>query len=127
MNKKKKGFSKKLLIADYTVTVVLIVAFFICAIFNGIYAINSINKLIEMGIDVSMITITPPFNLDGFGVFFSTWIAQLGVSSYAYYSLVKRERKMEMPMMLIEDLPNDIKEQINLTEIITTVLTCTND
>lgn len=127
MNKKKKGFSKKLLIADYTVTVALIVAFFICAIFNGIYTIDTINKLIEMGIDVSMITITPPFNLDGFGVFFSTWIAQLGVSSYAYYSLVKRERKMEMPMTLIEDLPNDIKEQINLTEIITTVLTCTND
>ena len=127
MNKKPKGFSKKLLIADYTVTVVLIVAFFICAIFNGFYTIDAMNKLIEMGMDASMVTITPPFNLDGLGVFFSAWISQLGVSSYAYYSLVKRERKMEMPMMLLEDVPDNIKEQINLTEIITTVLTCTND
>lgn len=127
MNKKKKGFSKKLLIADYAVTVALIVAFFICAILNGIYTIDATNKLIEMGMDVSMITINPPFNLDGFGVFFSTWIAQLAISSYAYYSLVKRERKMEMPMMLLEDLPEDIKKDLNMTEIITTVLTCTND
>lgn len=127
MNKKKKGFSKKLLIADYTVTVILIVAFFICAISNGIYTIDATNKLIEMGMDVSMVMINPPFNLDGFGVFFSTWIAQLGVSSYAYYSLVKRERKMEMPMMLLEDLPQDIKDNLDMTTIITTVLSCTND
>ena len=127
MNKKKKGFSKKLLIADYTVTIILIVAFFICAISNGLYTIDAMNKLIEMGIDVSMTTITPPFNLDGFGIFFSTWIAQLGISSYAYYSLVKRERKMEMPMMLLENLPKEIKDNLNMTEIITTVLTCTND
>lgn len=127
MNKKKKGFSKKLLIADYTVAVVLAAAFFICVILNGIYTGNVINDLIKMGLDPSYTTITPPFNLDGFGVFFSAWIAQLGVSSYAYYSLVKRERKMEMPMMLLENLPKDIKDNLNMTEIITTVLTCTND
>lgn len=127
MNKKPKRFSKKLLIADYTVTVVLIVAFFICAISNGLYVMEATNKLIEMGMDVSMTMINPLFNLDGFGVFFSAWIAQLGVSSYAYYSLVKRERKMEMPMMLLENLPKDIKDNLNMTEIITTVLTCTND
>lgn len=127
MNKKKKGFSKKLLIADYAVTIVFIVVFFICAILNGVYTIETTNKLIEMSVDVSMITISTPFNLDGFGVFFSTWIAQLAISSYAYYSLVKRERKMEMPMMLLEDLSEDIKKDLNMTEIITTVLTCTND
>lgn len=127
MNKTKKGFSKKLLIADYGITAILIIAFFICAVINGVYVINTTNQIILQGIDVSMISITPPFTLDGFGVFFSAWIAQLGVSSCAYYSLVKRERKMEMPMKLIEDLPDDIKENLNMTEIITTVLNCTND
>lgn len=126
-NKKPKGFSKKLLIADYTVTVILIVAFFICAIFNGVYTIETTNKLVELGMDISTTTVTPPFNLDGFGVFFSAWIAQLGVSSYAYYSLVKRERKMEMPMMLLENLPQDIKESVDMTSIITTVLSCTDN
>ena len=127
MNKKPKGFSKKLLIADYTVTDILIVAFFICAIFNGIYTIETTNKLVELGVDVSMTTVNPPFNLDGFGIFFSAWIAQLGISSYAYYSLVKKERNMEMPMMLLEDLPQDIKEQVDMTQIITTVLSCTDN
>lgn len=127
MNKNKKGFSKKLLIADYTITAILIVAFFICATINGVYTVNVTNQIVTMGTDVSMISITPPFTLDGFGVFFSAWITQLGVSSYAYYSLVKRERKMEMPMKLIEELPDDIKQDLNMTEIITTVLNCTND
>lgn len=127
MNKKKKGFSKKLLIADYTITVIFIIALMVCSALNGIYITNTMNNLIEMGVDVSMVTISAPFNLDGFGVFFSAWIAQLGISSYAYYSLVKRERKMEMPMMLLENLPQDIKDSVDMTSIITTVLSCTDD
>lgn len=124
MNKRKKGFSKKLLIADYVVTVILLIAFFICSFINSIYTINTINKLIEIGVDMSTTIITQPINLDGFGVFFSVWIAQLGISSAAYYSLVKRERKMEMPMILLENLPQDIKEKIDMTQIITTILSC---
>ena len=127
MNKKPKGFSKKLLIADYTVTVILIVAFFICAIFNGLYTIDAMNRLIETGMDASMITIAPPFNLDGFGVFFSAWIAQLGVSSYAYYSMAKSEHKIELPIQLLDELPQDIKESVDMTNIITTVLTSTDN
>ena len=127
MKKQKKGFSKKLLIADYTVTVVLIVAFFICAYLNGLYVIDATNKLVEMGIDISMITIVPPFNLDGFGVFFSAWIAQLGVSSYAFYSMTKSEHRIELPLQLLENLPEDIKESVDMTSVITTVLTSSDN
>lgn len=126
-NKQKKGFSKKLLIADYTVTVVLIVAFFICVILNGIYTTQITNELIALGIDISMITLNVPFNLDGFGVFFSAWTAQLAISSYAFYSMTKSEHKIELPIKLLNDLPQDIKESVNMTDIITTVLTCTNN
>lgn len=127
MKNKKKGFSKKLLIADYAVAIVLIAAYFICVTLNGFYVIDVTSRLVEMEMDISMITISPPFNLDGFGTFLSVWITQLGISSYAYYSLVKRERKMEMPMMLLEDLPKEIKDELDMTTIITTVLGCTND
>ena len=127
MKKQKKGFSKKLLIADYTVTVVLIVAFFICAYLNGLYVIDATNKLVEMGMDISMITIAPPFNLDGFGVFFSAWIAQLGVSSYAFYSMTKSEHRIELPLQLLENLPEDIKESVDMTSVITTVLTSSDN
>ncbi len=126
-NKKKKGFSKKLLIADYIIAVILVAVFFICTYINGAYTMETINKLIEMGMDVSTLSITPPFNLEVFGVFLSIWITQLGVSSGAYYVLVKSERKIELPIKLLNDLPEDIKEQVDVTEIITSVLSNTNN
>lgn len=125
--KKRKGFSKQLLIADYVIAVVLVVAFFICTYVNGVYTMETTNKLIEMGVDVSMLAITPPFNLDMFGVFLSTWIVQLGVSSGAYYVLIKSEHQIELPIQLLNDLPQDIKEQVDVNEIITTVLSCSDN
>lgn len=126
-NKKKKGFSKKLLIADYIIVVVLVAVFFICTYINGVYAMETTNELIEMGVDVSAIAVSPPFNLDMFGVLLGTWIVQLGVSSGAYYMMAKSEHKIELPMALVNELPQDIKEQVDMTEIITTVLSSTNN
>jgi hypothetical protein len=125
--KKRKGFSKKLLIADYIIAVILVVVFFICTFINGIYVMGTMDKLIESGVDVSMITIAPPFNLDIFGIFLSTWIVQLGVSSGAYYVLIKSEHKMELPMQLLDDLPQEVKEQVDMTQIITSVLSCSDN
>lgn len=125
--KKRKGFSKKLLIADYVIAVILVMAFFICTYMNGVYTIETTNRLIEMGVDVSTIVISPPFNLDIFGVFLSAWIVQLGVSSGAYYVLIKSEHRVELPMELINDLPQDIKEQVDMNQIITSVLSCTDN
>lgn len=127
IKKKRKGFSKKLLIADYTIAVVLVAVFFICTYINGTYTMNTINRLIDMGMDVSMVSITPPFDLNMFGIFLSTWIVQLGVSSGAYYMMAKSEHKVELPMALVNDLPQDIKEQVDMTQIITTVLSCTDN
>lgn len=126
-NKKKKGFSKKLLIADYVIAIILVAVFFICTYINGVYAMETTNELIEMGVDMSMINIAPPFNLDMFGVLLGTWIVQLGVSSGAYYVLIKSEHKMELPIQLLNDLPQEIKEQVDVTQIITTVLSCTDN
>lgn len=127
MKTKKLGFSKKLLVADYMITVALLVGYCVCSAFNGIYVMETMNELISLGMDVSTITITPPFNLDGFGVFFSAWIVQVGVSTYAFYSMTKSEHKIELPIQLLETLPEDIKENIDMTNIITTVLTSTDN
>jgi hypothetical protein len=126
-NIKKKGFSKKLLIADYVIAVILVTVFFICTYINGVYVMETTNKLIEIGMDTSMIDVTPPFNLDMFGVLLGTWIVQLGVSSGAYYVLIKSEHKMELPIQLLNDLPQDVKEQIDVTQVITSVLSCTDN
>lgn len=127
-NKKtRKGFSKQLLMADYAIAIIMVIVFFICTCINGSYTMETMDKLIEMGVDVSITTITPPFNLDMFGVLLSTWIIQLGVSSGAYYVLIKSEHKIELPIQLLNDLPKDVKEQVNVTEIITSVLSCTDN
>jgi hypothetical protein len=125
--KKRKGFSKKMLIADYIIAAVLVVAFFVCTIINGSYTMSTTNKLIEEGADASTITVSPPFDLGIFGIFLSTWIIQLGVSSGAYYMMAKSEHKIELPMELINDLPEDVKEQVDMTQIITSVLSSTNN
>lgn len=126
-NKKRKGFSKKLLIADYIIAVILVAVFFACTYINGVYTMETLNRLIDIGVDISVITISPPFNLDMFGIFLSTWIVQLGVSSGAYYMMAKSEHKIELPMQLINDLPREIKEQVDMTQIITTVLGSTDN
>lgn len=126
-NKKRKGFSKKLLIADYAITVILVVVFFVCTYINGVYAVEITNELLEMGMDISTTTISPPFNLDIFGIILGVWIAQLGVSSGAYYVLIKSEHKMELPIQLLNELPEDIKAQVDMTQIITAVLSCTDN
>lgn len=126
-NKKKKGFSKKLLIADYVVAVILLAVFFMCMYANGNYTVNTLNEMIEMGVDISSVVVSPPFNLDIFGILLGIWIAQLGVSSGAYYVLIKSEHKMELPIQLLNDLPEDIKEKVDATQIITSVLSCTDN
>lgn len=126
-NKNKIGLSKKLLRADYVVAVVLIAIFLICMCINGIYTMKITNELTGLGVDISTVVITPPFNLDIFGIILGIWITQLGISSAAYYVLVKSEHKMELPMQLLNDLPKDIKEQIDLTQVITSVLSSTDN
>lgn len=125
--KNKIGLSKKMLYADYIIAAVLIIAVFILDYINGIYIMETTNKLIEMGADMSINVVSPPFNLDIFGIILGVWITQLGISTGAYYVLVKSERKIELPIKLLNDLPEDIKEQVDVTQIITTVLSCTDN
>ena len=125
--KKKKEFCKKLLLLDYIIAGILLAVFFICEGINGIYVINMMNNLIQLGADISIITISPPFNLDMFGVLLSTWVIQLGLSSGAYYIMCKSDHKIQLPMTLINEMPDNIKEQVDMTTIITTVLTCTDN
>lgn len=121
--KQQVPFSKKLLRLDYIIAGLLLGVFFICEVANGIYGIHVTNELLAAGVDVSNIVVPAPFNLDIFGVLLGVWIAQLGLSSGCYYWLTRNERRTEMPMHLLDTLPEDIKSQVDMTTIITTVLT----
>ena len=88
---KKVEFSKKLLIVDYLILVVL----FICAV-------------VFPSVDIVSIIVA--------------WIAQLGISSAAYYWKAKNENRAKVPLKVIESLPAEMRDQIDLTQIITSII-----
>lgn len=99
----------------------------VCVALNGIYEMQYISNILVNGYDSGYLTTVQLLNLDGFGVLLGIWIAQLGISSGAYYMLVKSEHKIQLPMQMINELPDDVKEQVDMNELITTVLTTTDN
>lgn len=122
----KKPFSKKLLIVDYVISVVLIVGYIVCVTLNGIYEMHYVSSIMLNGYDASYLTSVQLLNLDGFGVLLGIWIAQLGISSGAYYMLIKSEHKIQLPMQMIQEMPEEVKNEVDMTQIITTVLSTTD-
>lgn len=118
----KKEFSKRLLDLDYAVSIALVAGYIICVILNGIYAKSFIESMVAAGVDVSYITAQQIFDLNGFSVLLGIWIAQLGISSIAYYRMCRSDHKVQLPIKLISELPEDIKQSVDMTQIITSVL-----
>ena len=50
------------------------------------------------------------------------WVAQLGISSAAYYWKAKNENRAKVPLKVIESLPEDIRKEIDLTQVITSII-----
>lgn len=84
-------FSKKLLILDYVILILLLIC-----------------TLIFPGVDFIAIDIA--------------WVAQVGISSAAYYWKAKTENRTKVPLMVIKSLPKSMREKIDLTEIITSII-----
>lgn len=122
-----KEFSKKLLIADYIIAILLIAGFFICVALNGAYAKEIYSAMINNGIDVSYSSIPQLYTLDGFGILLGVWVAQLGISSGAYYMMSRSDHKIQLPMAMLDTMPDEIKSQLDMNQIITTVLSTTDN
>lgn len=84
-------FSKKLLIVDYLIMIVL----FVCAVI---------------------------FPQTDFTTIIVAWVAQLGISSAAYYWKSKSDNRTKVPLKVIESLPDDMRNQIDLTQVITSII-----
>lgn len=50
------------------------------------------------------------------------WVAQLGVSSGAYYLKAGIENMIKVPLKVIETLPEKILDKIDLTQVITAII-----
>jgi hypothetical protein len=51
-----------------------------------------------------------------------SWIAQLGISSAAYYWKAKNENRIKVPIKVIESLPEDIVDKLDLTQVIISIV-----
>ena len=52
----------------------------------------------------------------------SAWIGQVGISSLAYYRKSSKENAVKIPIYLLKSLPTEIRQDIDLTTIITTII-----
>lgn len=96
MRDNKWCFSKKLLAVDYLILLFMVIAFMIFTL-NGH---DTSNCAVVVG----------------------AWIAQIGISSAAYYWKAKAENLVKMPIQMLKDLPEDMKEKADPNQIIASVL-----
>lgn len=97
MGKRQSGsrmcFSKKLLIADYLITVVMLAMFLV-----------------------------PDFDSSNFGMIVVAWIAQVAISTGAYYWKAKAENLVKLPIEMLNDIPEDMREKTDPNQIVASVL-----
>ena len=122
-----KEFSKKLLFVDYIIAVVLVIGYFVCVGINGLYAKSIIETMISTGIDITYASVPQLLSLDGFSVLLGSWVLQLGISSGAYYMMSKSDHKIQLPMAMLNTMPDDIKQQLDMTAVVTTVLSTSDN
>lgn len=89
---KKIETSKLLLIVDYLIMILFIL---LTIIFS--------NKIDLVNVDIA-------------------WASQLGISSGFYYWKAKSENRVKVPMQVINSLPKDVKDSVNLTDIIISII-----
>lgn len=97
MGKRKKKcslcFSKKLLLADYVILLLMLVLFAV-----------------------------PGLDTMNWALIVVAWIAQVAISSGAYYWKSKSENLVKLPISMLKELPEDMREKADPNSIIASVL-----
>ena len=89
-------FSKKLLVVDYVVLLLMVAVFMVFTV---------------RGHDTS-----------NCAVVVGAWIAQIAISSGFYYWKAKAENLIKMPIQLMAELPKDMRERADPNQIIESVI-----
>lgn len=93
MGKSKLCFSKKLLITDYAILGLLMLLFLL-----------------------------PDGDKTNLAIVLVAWIAQIAISTGAYYWKSKAENLVKLPIVMLNDIPEDMKEKADPNSIIASVL-----
>lgn len=71
---------------------------------------------------VVLIVLTTKFPEIDFITLDVAWIAQLGISSGAYYWKSKSDNRVKVPINVIKTLPKSMREEFNLTDVIVAII-----
>lgn len=71
---------------------------------------------------VVLIILTVKFPQVDFITLDVAWIAQLGISSGAYYWKSKSDNRVKVPINVIKTLPRNMREGLDLTEVIVAII-----
>ena len=69
-----------------------------------------------------LVTCSVIFQSVDFTTIIVAWIAQIGISSAAYYWKAKNDNRTKVPMKVIESLPVEVRDQLDLTQVITSII-----
>ena len=86
-------FSKRLLIADYVILLLMLAAFAV-----------------------------PGLDTSNWGLIVVAWITQLAISTGAYYWKSKAENLVKLPIAMLKEIPEDMREKADPNTIIASVL-----
>lgn len=96
MKPRRPEYSKKLMDRDYKILLVMLVVLVALIIFEK--------------------------NATEWAVATGAWIAQIAISTGAYYWKAKSENLVKLPITLLKDLPDDMRERSDPNQIIASVL-----
>lgn len=69
-----------------------------------------------------LLFLVPGTDKGNLSVVLVAWIAQIAISSGAYYWKAKSENLIKMPLQLLSELPEDMRERADPNQIIASVL-----
>lgn len=79
-------------------------------------------KILAVMLVVLIILIVLDRNATEWAIATGAWIAQIAISTGAYYWKAKSENLVKLPILLLKDLPEDMRERADPNQIISAVL-----
>lgn len=78
--------------------------------------------IVDYAIFAILIVCATIFQSVDFSAIIVSWIVQMGISSAAYYWKAKNDNRTKVPIKVIQSLPDEVRDQLDLTQVITAII-----
>lgn len=78
--------------------------------------------IVELLVLIAMIVCAVKVPDVSFETIICAWIAVIGASVAVYFWKAKTENRIKIPVKVIESLPSEVRDELNLTELLTAII-----